>query len=145
GLGYIHMGKRDLFTSRGSRYIVLKDTFDAWTAYTYATTSGASENAYGTAQEAWFETTLGAPETWKVLVSSVSLTSLIFDLRDKTDIPDASLRNRYYLNADQWDGFPNQKRALLGKLAATAGGKAFTVAGDIHASFASVEEGVACL
>jgi len=145
GLAWIHMGKRDLFTSRGARYIVLKDTFDAYSAYRYASTSGASENAYGDAQQAWVDATLATPETWKVLVSSVSLTSLIFDLRDKMDIPDATLRNRYYLNADQWDGFPNRRRALLAKLAGTAGGKAIAVSGDIHASFASVEGGVSCL
>jgi alkaline phosphatase D len=145
GLAWVHMGKRDLFTSRGSRYIVLKDTFDAYTAYKYATSMGESENVWGDDQQAFVEASLAAPETWKVLVSSVSLTSLIFDLRDKMDVPDAALRNRYYLNCDQWDGFPNRKRALLDKLAATGGGKVITVSGDIHASFASVEQGVTCL
>jgi alkaline phosphatase D len=61
------------------------------------------------------------------------------------DVPDPSLRNRFLLNADQWDGFPNRRRELLGKLAATANGKAFAVSGDLHASLASVEQGVACL
>jgi alkaline phosphatase D len=145
GLAWIHMGKRDLFTSRGSRYIVLKDTFDAYTAYQYAVTMGKSENVWGDAQQTFVDTALGKAETWKVLVSSVSLTSLIFDLRDKMDVPDPTLRNRYYLNCDQWDGFPNRRRALLQKLAATGGGKVITVSGDIHASFASVEQGVACL
>jgi alkaline phosphatase D len=145
GLGWIHMGKRDLFTSRGSRYIVLKDTFDAYTGYQYAATAGASENVWGNMQQMFVDMALAQPETWKVLVSSVSLTSLIFDLRDKMDIADATLRNRYYLNCDQWDGFPNRRHALLQKLAATGGGKVITVSGDIHASFASVEQGVACL
>ncbi len=145
GLAWIHMGKRDLFTSRGSRYVVVKDTFDAFSASQYATSAGKSENVYGDAQQAWVDATLAAPETWKVLVSSVSLTSMVFDLRDKMDIPDPTLRNRYYLDCDQWDGFPNRKRELLGKLAAATGGKAIAVSGDIHASFASVEQGVACL
>ncbi len=145
GLAYIHMGKRDLFTRQGSRYVLVKDTFDAYSAAQYNVTSGASENVYGAAQQAWLEATLASPETWKVLVSSVSLTSIVFDLRDKMDIPDATLRNRYYLNGDQWDGFPTRRRELLAKLGATAGGKAFAVSGDIHSSFASVEGGVACL
>jgi alkaline phosphatase D len=145
GLAWLHMGKRDLYTSRGSRYIVIKDTFDAYSAYQYAMTSGESEDVWGAAQQTFVDTALAQPETWKVLVSSVSLTSMIFDLRDKTDIPDATLRNRYYLNCDQWDGFPNRKKAILQKLAASSGGKVFAVSGDIHASFASVEEGVPCL
>ena len=73
------------------------------------------------------------------------MTSLVFDLRTKTDLPDPFLQTRFYLNADQWDGSPIDARELLGKLAATPGGKAMVVSGDIHASFASVEQGVACL
>jgi alkaline phosphatase D len=145
GLAWVHMGKRDLFTIRGSRYIVLKDTFDAYAAFKYAATSGASENVFGDAQQAWIDTALTSPETWKVLVSSVSLTSLVFDLREKMDVPDPALRNRFNLNADQWDGFPNRRRELLAKMAATANGKAFAVSGDLHASLVSVEQGVGCL
>src|SRR5262249_24444087 len=85
GVAWIHMGKRDLYTSRGARYIVIKDTFDAYTAFLYAKTGGTSENVWGTDQMAFVDAALAQPETWKVLVSSVSLTSLIFDLRDKMD------------------------------------------------------------
>jgi len=46
-----------------------------------------------------------------VLVSSVSLTSMQLDLRKKMDIEDATLQNRYYLNADQWDGVPRRQEA----------------------------------
>ena len=79
------------------------------------------------------------------MVSSVSLTSMILDLREKTDVADTSLRNRYYLNADIWDGFPSGKRQVLAKLAKVAEGRALVVSGDIHASFASVESGDATL
>jgi alkaline phosphatase D len=145
GLAWVHMGKRDLFSSTGARYVVLKDTLDAYAAYQYSVTQGANEDAYGSAQRAWLDGALAAPETWKVLVSSVSMTSMIIDLRDKTDLPDPFLKARFYLNCDQWDGFPDAKKDILGKLAKSAGGKAFVVAGDIHASFASIEQGVACL
>ncbi len=145
GLAWVHMGKRDLFSAPGSRYVVIKDALDAYAAYKYAATAGASEDVYGAAQSAWLDAALTAPETWKVLVSSVSMTSLVFDLRAKTDLPDPFLQTRFYLDADQWDGFPYRRRELLGKLAGVAGSKALVVAGDIHASFASVEEGVACL
>ena len=55
------------------------------------------------------------------------------------------MRNRYYLNTDQWDGFPRARTDLLAKLAALPGPGALVVSGDIHASFASVEAGVPCL
>jgi alkaline phosphatase D len=139
GLAWVHMGKRDLFTRQGSRYIVVKDTLDAYAAYRYATSSGQSEDAFGATQDQWLSGALGGPETWKVLVSSVSMTSLVFDLRPKTDITDVSLRNRYYLDADMWDGFPTRRLALLGALASVAGGRSLVVCGDIHAAFASVE------
>lgn len=145
GLAWVHMGKRDIFSQQGSRYVVIKDTLDVYSAYQHATTQGASENVFGTAQQTWLEETLAGPETWKLLVSSVSLTSLMVDLRDKTDVEDATLRNRYYLNCDMWDGFPTQRKRLLDRLAQVPGGKALVVSGDIHASFASVEQGVACL
>jgi alkaline phosphatase D len=73
------------------------------------------------------------------------MTSLMIDLRDKLDVPDATLRNRYYLNVDMWDGFPNRRAKLLDQLSKVAGGKALVISGDIHAAFASVESGVCCL
>ena len=145
GLAWLHMGKRDLFSSQGSHYVVVKESFDAYAAYQYALSMGASEDVLGPAQSAWFDAALANGERWKVMVSSVSLTSLVFDLREKSDIADTSLRNRFYLNADIWDGFPSGKRQLLAKLAKVAEGRAFVVSGDIHASFASVESGDATL
>jgi alkaline phosphatase D len=73
------------------------------------------------------------------------MTSLVIDLRDKTDVTDATLRNRFYLNCDQWDGFPTRRLKLLDQLSKVAGGKALVLSGDIHAAFASVESGVSCL
>jgi alkaline phosphatase D len=145
GLAWVHMGKRDLFSRQGSRYVVIKDTLDAYAAYKFAATQGESENAFGDAQQGWLDQVLTMPETWKVVVSSVSMTSLMIDLRDKLDVPDATLRNRYYLNVDMWDGFPNRRAKLLDQLSKVAGGKALVISGDIHAAFASVESGVCCL
>jgi len=145
GLAWVHMGKRDLFSRQGSRYVVIKDTLDAYAAYKFAATQGASENVFGDAQQAWLDEALAGPETWKILVSSVSMTSLMIDLRDKMDVTDATLRNRFYLNVDMWDGFPSRRKQLLDQLSKVAGGKAIVLSGDIHAAFASVEDGVACL
>jgi alkaline phosphatase D len=145
GLAWVHMGKRDLYSRQGSRYVVVKDTLDAYAAYKFGATQGASENVFGDAQQAWLDEALAGPETWKILVSSVSMTSLMIDLRDKMDVTDPTLRNRFYLNVDMWDGFPNRRQQLLDQLSKVAGGKAIVLSGDIHASFASVESGVACL
>jgi alkaline phosphatase D len=144
GLAYVHMGKVNLFDIRGSRYVVVKDTFDLYAAYRYGATNKASENALGATQEAWFKEQVNATHTWKVIVSSVSFSSLVWDLRAKTDIPDPSLRQRFYFNADQWDGFPTKKKELLGYLKAN-NVNAVVLSGDIHASFASVEEGIPTL
>jgi alkaline phosphatase D len=136
GLAWVHFGKRDLYASRGSRYIVLKDTFDAWMAVRYAQTKGESEAIFGKAQEDWLKAQLTAPGvSWKIVVTSISPTSMVLDLREKTDIDDASLRNRFYANVDQWDGFPNKRRELV-----EAGGEGtLFVAGDIHAGFVSTD------
>ncbi len=142
GLAYVHMGKQSLFDIRGTRYIVVKDTYDLYAQYKYATTQKASENAWGTAQETWVKEKLQATNTWKVVVSSVSFTSLVWDLRAKADIPDPTLRQRFYFNADQWDGFPTKRKELL---AAMKDKNVITLSGDIHASYASVEDGVPAL
>jgi len=144
GLAYVHMGKLNQFDVRGARNIVVKDTFDLYSAYHYAATQKASENVLGTEQETWLKDKLKATNTWKLIVSSVSLSALMLDLRQKTDIPDTSLRQRYYFTTDQWDGFPTKKKELLGYVKANVNNAVF-LAGDIHASFASVEEGVSTL
>jgi alkaline phosphatase D len=145
GMAFLHMGKVGLFDIRGTRYIVIKDTFDLYAAYRYAATQKASENVLGATQEAWFQDKVKATNTWKIIVSSVSMTALIWDLRQKMDIPDATLRQRFYFNADQWDGFPTKKQELLGYLRANNVTNALFISGDIHASYASVESGIPAL
>jgi alkaline phosphatase D len=144
GLAYVHMGKVGLFDIRGSRYVVVKDTFELYAQYRYAVSQGASENVLGAAQEAWLKEQLAAQNTWKIIVSSVSLTPLVWDLRGKTDIPDATLRQRFVFNVDGWDGFPTKRKELLRYVAANTQNALF-ISGDIHASYASVEENVPAL
>jgi alkaline phosphatase D len=145
GMAFLHMGKQGLFDIRGTRYIVIKDTYDLYAAYRYAATQKASENALGATQEAWLLDQVKATNTWKIIVSSVSMTALIWDLRQKMDIPDVNLRQRFYFNADQWDGFPTKKQELLGYLRANNINNAMFISGDIHASYASVESGIPAL
>ncbi|MCY1031139.1 alkaline phosphatase D family protein [Corallococcus sp. BB11-1] len=145
GMAYVHMGKSALFNIQGSRYVVVKDTFDVFAAVKYGATAGESENVFGPEQEAWFNQTMTtATNTWKMVVSSTSLSALIWDLRAKTDIYDPTLRQRFYFSVDQWDGFPTKKKVMLNTLKAGVTNTLF-LSGDIHASFASVEEGVPTL
>jgi alkaline phosphatase D len=59
GIAWVHMGKRDLFSSTGSRYVVIKDTYDAYAAYKFA--GGTGEDAYGKDQTAWLDGALATP------------------------------------------------------------------------------------
>jgi alkaline phosphatase D len=144
GMAFLHMGKLGLFDVRGTRQIVVKDTYDLYCQYHYQVTQKASENALGTAQETWLKEKVASANTWKLIVSSVSLSALVLDFRNKTDIPDTSLRQRFYFTTDQWDGFPTKKKELLSYMKANVPNALF-ISGDIHASFASVEEGVPTL
>jgi alkaline phosphatase D len=145
GLGFIHLGKRTWFTPVGSRFVVVKDLFEVYAALLYARSAGASERAFGQAQEDWLAGVLATPRDrgWTVLASSVSMSMLALDLRGKPGIP-PELQNKFLFTADQWDGFPSKKAQLLAQLQ-TAGGRTMVVAGDIHAAYASVEGGVPCL
>jgi alkaline phosphatase D len=146
GISFFILGKVSLFSTLGARYLVVKDTFDLYAAYR-AFPDGAAENAYGTEQETWLRSRmLQSDATWRVLASSVSFTPLVLDLTGNLpglppelkqalqNLP-ALLRNRFYLNADDWDGFPDEKRRLLQFLDGL--GNAAIVSGDIHASFAN--------
>jgi alkaline phosphatase D len=144
GLAYVHLGKTSLFAQQGSRYVVVKSAFELYSRYRYAVSQRASENVLGNEQEAWLLERMRADNTWKVVLSSVSLTSMVWDLTDVTEAP-ANLRTRFYFNADQWDGFPNKRAELLKYLRDNSVRNALFISGDIHASFASVEQGVPAL
>ena len=145
GIAFVHMGKADLFSARGSRNVVVKDTFDVYAAWRHLGTGGAAQNALGSEQEAWLLAAAENAQTWKVVVSSVSLTSMVWNLANKPDVQPPSVRNRYYFSVDQWDGFPDKKRELLSALRARSPDRVLFVSGDIHAAFASVEQGVPAL
>ncbi len=138
GLFYALIGKQSFFTQYGSRYIVVKSSYDLYTGLLYAKTAGASENAFGTEQEKFIVDTLTqSTRTHKVLVSSVSLVSMQVNLTGIPGVPAQFARN-FYLNVDQWDGFPNRRAALLGALSGVQ--NLIGVSGDIHGTFAGNEK-----
>ena len=81
-----------------------------------------------------------SPGRFLAVASSVSTTSLIWDLSGEASLP-AEFRTQFLVNVDQWDGFPTKRREWLARLRAR--GNAFVFAGDIHASFVTDHDGVA--
>lgn len=137
GLAYAQMGKQDLFSRLGSRYLLVKPLFDLYAGYRYQATAKQSENALGNDQESFVRDRLqNSDRTFKVLVSSTSFTSMILDLRSQTALP-ATLQQQFYLDCDQWDGFPSKRAELFAFLTQASVKNAIFVCGDIHAGFVS--------
>lgn len=132
GLPWLALGKTRLFDSVGSRYFVVAPTYELLAA---ARALQGLPSAYGEAQSAWLaETFVASDATWKLVASSVSLTSIKLDLsRPELQAP-ANLRHTFYLNVDHWDGFPVERNKLLRDVF-DAGGGAIVLSGDIHAGF----------
>ena len=138
GLFYALIGKQSFFTQYGARYVVVKDSYDLYTALLYAKTAKASENAFGTEQESYIITQLTqSTATHKVLVSSVSLISMQLNLTGVPGVPAAYARN-FYFDVDQWDGFPNKRAELLARLSSVQ--NLIALSGDIHGTFAGNEK-----
>ena len=134
GLPWLALGKTRLFDAIGSRYFVVKDSYDLFAALRSLDGIGS---AYGSEQDAWLSETLSASDAnWKVVASSVSFASLVLDLALPELQAPAAMRRKFYLNVDQWDGFPQERTNLLHNVFDKAGG-VIVLSGDIHASFAT--------
>lgn len=137
GLFYALIGKQSFFSAYGSRYVVVKSSYDLYTALLYAQTLKQSENAFGNEQEAFILDRLTrSTATHKALVSSASLVSMQLDLSGVPGVPEQFAR-AFYFDVDQWDGFPNKRAELLGKLAGVQ--NLVALSGDIHGTFAGNE------
>jgi alkaline phosphatase D len=148
GISFAILGKTSLFSSLGSRYFVVKPTFDLYAAYRFFQPGGSgTQNPFGRAQETWLRSALeNSTAKWKLLASSTSLTSMVLDLTGQLPglppevneilgrLP-AQLRTRFYLNVDQWDGSPTYRAGLMQFLRTV--GNCVVVSGDIHAAFAT--------
>jgi len=149
GIAYFTMGKASLFSKLGSRYMVVKDVFDLYAGYK-ALGDASSQNVYGDQQTMWLGQQIAtSTATWKVMGSSVSFAPLIFDLSSsrvstgvapleamlESDAVPALFKNRFYVNADHWDGFPQAKAKIINDLLSPAG--VITLSGDVHSSYVS--------
>ncbi len=151
GLAFYTMGKTSLFNYLGSRYFVVKETYDLYAGYKefVAQQQGSSAQAgFDDQQTTWLANTFAtSTSTWKVLGSSVSFSPLIFDFSasraDSNIIPleyvlgseliPAPLKQRFYLEADQWDGFPQFKTNFVDNILSQFG--VISIGGDVHSSY----------
>jgi alkaline phosphatase D len=88
----------------------------------------------GAEQRAWFlKTVRDSTRTFKVWGSEIALQPRHIDLSGIPAAPD-ELRTRLSISAEDWDGFPNERRALLKELADA--GNVVILSGDLHSFFA---------
>jgi alkaline phosphatase D len=140
GLSYLLMGKTAIYSSFGSRFQVVKDTFDLYAAYRYLTSGGADQEVYGSQQNAWLQgTLLASPATWKVLGHSFMMTPMVIDFTNPLiaallppEFPDF-LRVRLIVNNEDFNGLPQKRQEVLGLLGLVD--NAVVISGDIHATF----------
>lgn len=118
GLAFYTMGKTSLFNYLGSRYFVIKDTYDLYAGfkeYKSQLQGSSVQSAFDETQTAWLATTFSTSNsTWKLLGSSVSFSPLIFDLSKSransgfelleaalaSDAVPSSFKQRFYLETD---------------------------------------------
>ncbi|WP_437670983.1 alkaline phosphatase D family protein [Sorangium sp. So ce131] len=131
GYSYLDLGKTAFYSEMGSRYVVVKDAFDAISQLTLMDDPDR-DAVMGAAQEEWFLRTMKeSKSTWKVWGNEYCLSQLAVDLTDSLPKP---LNRRYYLNCDAWDGFRRRRDALIASLAEH--GNVVAITGDIHAFLA---------
>ncbi|WP_245678423.1 alkaline phosphatase D family protein [Chondromyces crocatus] len=133
GISYFDLGKFGLNSSIGSRYLVDKNAFDALSQTEWNASGGENERVMGSEQEEWFlKTVESSDSTWKVWANEYCLAQLAINLVGQP-VP-ADFQREFYLMLDGWDGFPNRRSAILGRIGAKENVVAIT--GDIHAFYA---------
>ena len=134
GYAYHCIGKSQQFTRIGARYVVAVGPFEALAKKLWDESKGKSEQLMGATQRAWFlKTVQESKRTFKLWGSEIALQSRHIDLSNIAAAPDA-LRTKLSISAEDWDGFPNERRALLKELADA--GNVVILSGDLHSFFA---------
>jgi alkaline phosphatase D len=137
GVTYELVGKNFGCNEIGSRYFVVKPSYDLIAAYLGA----AAQNAYGNTQATWLTNTLmGSTARWKFFGSSVSMTSMVLDLSNPALGVPSPFNQKFYINVDQWDGFPQARDNLIDQMQVLHDMRNdgyVVLSGDIHANFAT--------
>lgn len=133
GYAYHQVLKTSQFSRVGARYLVAEAPFSALAAERYRKSAGADQRLMGEAQRAWFLDTLQrSTRTFKVWGSEVAFMPKVIDLRANTTLPEY-LRTRILLSAEDWDGFPDERAALLETLGELD--NVVILSGDLHCFF----------
>jgi alkaline phosphatase D len=134
GYAYHCILKSEQFSRIGSRYVVAIGPFEALAQKKWQASKGESERLMGDAQRAWFlKTVHDSSRTFKLWGSEVALQPRHIDLSNVTAAP-PELQTKISISAEDWDGFPNERRALLKELANA--GNVVILSGDLHSFFA---------
>jgi alkaline phosphatase D len=134
GYAYHCILKSQQFSRVGARYVVALGPYEALANKKWQASKGQSERLMGTEQREWFLKTLhDSTRTFKIWGSELALQSRHIDLSAISAAP-AELRTKISISAEDWDGCPNERRALLKELAAA--GNALILSGDLHSFFA---------
>jgi alkaline phosphatase D len=133
GYAYHSILKSNQFSRLGSRYVVAVRPFEALAQKLWQASSGKSEMLMGEEQRAWFLKTLrDSNRTFKIWGSEIALQSRHIDLSQLTAAP-PELQTLISISAEDWDGFPNERRALVKELASV--GNVVILSGDLHSFF----------
>ena len=134
GYAYHCLLKSQQFSRIGARYVVAVGPFEALAQKEWLASDGASERLMGDTQRAWFLKTISkSTRTFKIWGSEVALQPRRIDLTGFTAAP-AELQTLISVSAEDWDGFPNERRALLQEL--SNAGNVVILSGDLHSFFA---------
>ncbi|MGC4092509.1 MAG: alkaline phosphatase D family protein [Polyangiaceae bacterium] len=135
GYAYHQLLKSAQYSAIGSRYVLAEKPFHALAALRYRDSGGAAQNMLGVEQRAWFlDTFKRSTRTFKVWGSELGLLSRTLDLNGIAQLP-AELQTRVVISGDDWDGFPDERRALLSELSALE--NTILLSGDLHCFFAA--------
>lgn len=134
GYAYHSLLKSSQFSRVGARYVVAVGPYEALAKKLWQASQGKSEMLMGKTQRDWFLKTMhDSGCTFKVWASEVCFMPRHIDLTGVTLAP-PELQTRISISAEDWDGFPNERRALLKELAAA--GNVLILSGDLHCFFA---------
>lgn len=112
----------------GSRTLCIKDAFEEREAK-------ARPTMLGEAQRDWFLASMKSSNArWKVWASALMVSPFVLDLRSFEKLPPA-FRNVFYFKTDQWDGFPTERKQILGELAGIE--NLVVLSGDLHGFYAA--------
>jgi alkaline phosphatase D len=135
GLAFVDMGKNAQYGALGSRNLVIKTAYDAFTKVRWIQSDGESEQVLGGPQEDWLvEGVTGSDATWKIWGNEYALSQIAVDL-SAFAIPE-EFRKLWYLTVDLWDGHRNRRNRVLDRLAGAENVVAIT--GDIHGFHAGI-------